>query len=218
VLLCGFVTIAWQLRAKATRAAALAVLAFPLAYLWFVSNQGGPSMSFERYQLAIWPALSIWFGAGVIAIRNLLAGPAASATRRRVVTGVLLGLLVVPAYHAYDANQNIGFASAQQAGDWIVQNVKPAETVVVESDWIHLPAKFAHWNANGLTAESLEAYRSKGVVYFVVSSSETEKYIGPTINPADHPREVAGYNRIFEATVPVARFPGRITFTVLKMK
>jgi 4-amino-4-deoxy-L-arabinose transferase-like glycosyltransferase len=215
LLIAGFLAIAWRLRARTSRGAALAVLLFPIAYLWFVSNKGGPTMSFARYQLVIWPPLAIWFGVGAVAVRDLIAGSATPAVWRRLVVAGLLLVLAVPAYHAYDVTRSVGISTAQQAGDWIVQHVRPTEFVMVEDDWINLPPRFSHDHANGLTGESLESYRKKGVAYFIVCSCETEKYFG---KPEDHPREVAAYNQIFEATEQVARFPGAFTFTILRMK
>jgi 4-amino-4-deoxy-L-arabinose transferase-like glycosyltransferase len=215
LLFAGFVMLVAQVRARATRVGACIVLFFPAAYFWFVANQGGPNMAFERYQLAIWPALAIWFGVGVIAIRDLIAGPRSSILRRRIVLGALLSVLVVPAYHALSIDQMMHrLHTAQQAGDWVVRNVKPNERVMIGTDWMQLPPRFEHDNANGLTRESIDSYKSRGVVYFVADS---EHYSG---NPADPADDLKGYRRIFDATSVVATFsrPGETTYTILKMK
>jgi 4-amino-4-deoxy-L-arabinose transferase-like glycosyltransferase len=215
LLFAGFVLLVAQLRARATRAGAGIVLLFPLVYFWFVSNQGGPNMAFERYQLAIWPALAIWFGVGVVAIRDLIAGARSSILRKRIVLGALLSLLVVPAWHALSIDLGMHrLHTAQQAGDWIVRNVKPNERVLIGTDWMQLPPQFTHDNANGLTRQSIDAYKVKGVVYLVASS---EYYRG---NPADPTDDLDGYRRIFDATNVVTTFsrPGEPTYTILRMK
>jgi 4-amino-4-deoxy-L-arabinose transferase-like glycosyltransferase len=215
LLFAGFAVLVAHLRARATRVRSFVVLLFAAVYFWFVSNQGGPSMTFERYQLAIWPALAIWFGVGAIAIRDLAAGPGSSILRRRIVTGVLLSVLVVPAFHALGIDQAMHrLHTVQQAGDWIVRNVKPNERVMIGTDWMQLPPRFEHDNANGLTRESIDSYKSRGVVYFVADS---DHYAG---NPADPADDLKGYRRIFDATSVVATFsrPGETTYTILKMK
>jgi 4-amino-4-deoxy-L-arabinose transferase-like glycosyltransferase len=215
LLLAGFVMLVAQLRARATRVRAFVVLLFPPVYFWFVSNQGGPSMAFERYQLALWPALAIWFGIGVIAIRDLIAGPHTSTQRRRIVLGVLLSVLVVPAYHAVSIDQSMHrLHTAQQAGDWIVRNVRPNERVMIGTDWMQLPPRLVHDNGNGLIRESIDAYKARGVVYLVASS---DYFTG---NPADPADDLNGYRRIFDATNAVATFsrPGEPTYTILKIK
>jgi 4-amino-4-deoxy-L-arabinose transferase-like glycosyltransferase len=215
LLSAGFAMLVAQLRAQATRVGASVVLLFPAVYFWFVSNQGGPTMTHERYQLAIWPALAIWFGVGVIAIRDLVAGPRSSILRRRIVVGVLLSVLVVPAWHALSIDQAMHrLHTVQQAGDWIVRNVRPNERVMIGTDWMQLPPRFEHDNANGLTRESIDAYKTRGVVYFVAASDHF------TGDPADPTDDLDGYRRIFDATSVVATFsrPGETTYTILKMR
>jgi len=219
LLLAGGITIAVQMRARQTRAAAFAILLFPVAYFWFVSNQGGVSMTFDRYQQAIWPALSIWFGVGVIFVRDLVTGPRGSAARRRIVLAVLLSTLLVPAYHAYAEAQSLAeVQTAELAGQWLLDHVrKGAEPVVVESDWIHLPPVLKSGNTNSLIGAPIEAYRAQGAVYLVTCSCETEKYFD---RPEQHPAEVAAYKRIYAATDVVAAFsrPGESTFTILRIR
>ena len=214
LLLAGFAKLFVQLGARATRARAFAVLLFPVVYFWFVSNQGGPSMAFERYQLAIWPALAIWFGVGVIALWNVIAAPGSSILRRRIVLAALLSVLLVPAWHALSIDQGMRLHhTAQQTGEWIVRNVKPSEPVLIGTDWMHLPPQFTRENANGLR-DSIGAYKARGVVYLVVSS---DYYTG---NPADLTDDLQGYRRIFDGTNVVATFSrsGEPTYTILKMK
>jgi hypothetical protein len=215
LLFAGFAMLVAQLRARATRARACILLLFPVVYFWFVSNQGGPSMAFERYQLAIWPALATWFGVGVIAIRDLIAGARSSILRKRIVLGALLSVLVVPAWHALNIDQAMHrLHTVQQAGDWIVRNVKPNERVVIGTDSMQLPPQFARDNAKGLTRESTDAYKARGVVYLVASS---EYYTG---NPADPADDLSGYRRLFDTTSIVATFSraGELTYTILKIK
>jgi hypothetical protein len=190
-------------------------------YFWFVSNQGGLSMTFERYQLAIWPALSIWFGIGVIFLRDLIAGPKGSVALRRAVLAVLLSVLSVPAYHAYATDRDMrGLRAAKETGDWIAGHVKNGERVVFGAVDVQLPPKITCEFPSRVMAEPLEAYQKRGVVYFVVSSSETDDYFGPNKKDSDHPDEINTYHRMLAATTLVATFggPGETTYTILKMK
>ncbi len=201
LLLClaGFVVIATQLRSQATRAGALILLTFPIAYFAFVSNQ---SLQFGRYLMPIVPTLSIAIAAGIVTVHGALARNA-TVQRSRTVLAALLLVLLPPALTSISANANRGLESTiEQTGRWIVQNVKPEQRVVFE-EAMQLPPKIAHERVNKLIASPLQHYRDNGTVYLIASSGEYDKYFN---DPNRFGREIGAYNEIFRSNELVATF------------
>ena len=80
---------------------------------------------------------------------------------------------------------------------WIQQNIPPDQPMMIEAPTIRLPPKFHYDHTNKLTHESLDAYRARGIVYLVASSSEEDKYFN---DPSGHSADIAAYRRLFAST------------------
>jgi hypothetical protein len=93
------------------------------------------------------------------------------------------------------------------AYQWILQNIPPGASVVVESRALLLPGSFRAKNVPQLRPKPYAQWRDEGVEYLVASS---EKY-GPVFDeqaggPQKFPREYAEYMGIFVQSRELVRF------------
>jgi 4-amino-4-deoxy-L-arabinose transferase-like glycosyltransferase len=188
-----------SLRDAARRGPAMAVLLFPLAYFWFVSNQ---SLQYGRYLMPIVPMISIGLALGIVSTRDWLARHASVRAQRFTLAGLLL-VLVLPALTSLSFNLDQRQVSTEeQVGQWLTANVKPKERIVFEAA-LQLPPRFQHERVLRLIASPLAQYRSDGTVYLVASSTEYDKYFN---EPERFAHQVTEYNELFKATELVATF------------
>ena len=203
VALCtlGAVNVVTRAVSSARLAQSLILLLFPLAYFWFISNH---SLVFARYAMPVLPAMCIAFGRGVELLWEAVPVWLLGTWSRRIARIALFVALIPPALQAcwfdYDRRQ---ISTTELAAQWLVENVKPGELVVIESMAMTLPPTVRAENALRLISEPFEAYRDKGVVYLVSTSTETEKYFN---NPAQYPGQLAAYKVLLQSTHLATRF------------
>lgn len=216
VCLVGLLGTIGHVRSRVTRTQALTLALFPLAYLWFICKQG--SLIYGRYALPLTPMLAIFFAMGLVAIRErLLRQP----TRARRVVAAASFLLLLPPL-ASSAHRNIieqRESTLEMAGAWILDNVRPGESIVIESGKLQLPSRVRHEHVARLIERPLDAYRQAGVTYLLASSSEPERFAS---DPARRQSDVAQYLTLLAAARPVKVFTssgsdGGPTLTVLKL-
>lgn len=200
ICLGGAMSIA--LSAPGRRAIALMLLLFPLAYFWFISNH---SLVFARYAMPLLPAICIAFGRGVEEIWTRLPQWLPNPRHRQVAMAAVWLTLVPSVLQAWSFDLDRRQVSTSElTARWLVDNVNPDELVIVESSAILLPPKVRSENTLRLISQPVEAYREKGAVYLVSTSTETEKYFN---DPARFASQVAAYKAILQSTKIVAMFP-----------
>jgi 4-amino-4-deoxy-L-arabinose transferase-like glycosyltransferase len=202
LVLTGFAVVAAGVRARGTRAAALVLLAFPVAYFWMIANQ---SLSFGRYAMPLAPAIAIGLGVGTVRLTEWLARrlPAAGV----LALPVLLIVLVPPFLQAVSLNRDRAtIGTLEQAGAWIARTIRRDEPVVLETRNHTLRLPQLHFRArevDRLIDHPIAQYRTDGVVYVIAVSWTSEAYFA---DPARHAEEVAAYAAIDGSTEPVQTF------------
>ena len=215
----GLMATASQVARRSMRAATLVLLPFPLLFLWFISHQ---SMRFGRYALPIVPAICIVYAAGVVLIQRVVVRRPAIPRWLALVISVIL-LLPIGFQAATDAgsdwNRRRGH-TVTQAGDWLLNNVAPADGIVSEAEGLRLPSKrftLSDPPMYRIIDHPVDFYREKGYVYAVLSSSRdlTDR----DGNWTGSPDQRARYQELMNRTEVVQRFtlPGdEPTITILK--
>jgi len=221
LVLMGCLTVALDVRRRHARAASLALLIFPFAYFWFITNQS--ALIYARYALPLTPAISIALALGIVVARDEIARLAPSPAVHKLLLPALL-LLLLPGFgSAVGSNWERRLQSPEEAAaEWVVAHINPTDPIVIESHAFRLPPGFKAAYENSLISKTVDDYRDAGVVYFVMSSNETDKY--PT--RAQFPAQIAAYDALLNATFQVERFsspPGSgmqkgSTLTILKLK
>ncbi|HKW01147.1 MAG TPA: glycosyltransferase family 39 protein [Vicinamibacterales bacterium] len=197
----GAFNVATRAASGARLAQSLVLLLFPVTYFWFISNH---SLVFARYAMPLLPAVCVAFGRGVELLWDAVPVWLLGTWTRRIARIALFLTLIPSALQAYwfdyDRRQ---VSTTELAAQWLVENVKPGEFVVIESMAMTLPPAVHAENTLRLISEPLEAYRNKGVTYLVSSSTETDKYFG---NPAQYPGQLAAYKVLLQSTRLATRF------------
>jgi 4-amino-4-deoxy-L-arabinose transferase-like glycosyltransferase len=217
--LAGMLVLAYQIRWRPQRAAALAVLVYSLAYVWVLVHQ---SLAYARYALPIVPMICLAAGVGITTVcRAIWRGSASGLTRRRMLA-VMLVLIVPPAFQAVRSDwsrRKVG--TDELMARWIQTNIDPKAHIVSEATTIQMPPQFSSFETtNKLIHETIDAYRQREVTYLVASSSQSDVFFSDEPN---HAGEVARYRRIFETAdivkiqSPTSDHPGA-TVTVLKLR
>ncbi len=202
LVLTGFAVIARGLRARATRAVALVLLAFPFVYFLMIANQ---SLAFARYAMPLVPAISIGLGVGIVGASEWFGRLVPRA--RAAALAVLLVTLVPPFMTAASLNRDKAtIGTIEQASAWITQTIQRTDSVVLETSkhTLRLPRqRFAAREVDRLIDHPLEHYRSDGAVYLIAVSWTSEGYFA---DPARFAEEVAAYNAIYGSTELVQTF------------
>ena len=180
---------------------ALATL-FPLVYFWFVARQ---NLHYARYLLPLVPFVSLLTAAFIerAAVR-LVAIRTSSGARVAIVTAIVAAAIVPPLWMSigFDANASKTWTN-EEAYAWIVQTIPKGTAIRLEGRSLLLPAEYRPSYTKQLYAENVAADAAKGIDYLVASS---EQYGASMNDPADHPEEYAGYQRLWAGTQEVARF------------
>ena len=215
----GMLVLAYQLRWRAQRAAALAVLAYSLTYVWMLVHQ---SLAYARYALPIVPMICLAVGVAITTLVRAMATASASDLTRRRILALVLILTMPPAIQAIRSDwsrRRVG--TDELIARWIQTNIDPKAHIVSEATTIQMPPQFSGFETtNKLIHETVDAYRQRNVTYLVASSSQSDVFFADERN---HGGEVARYRRIFETTdivkiqPPTSDHPGA-TVTVLKLR
>lgn len=179
----GLVALALRIRERASRAATLVLLVFPVTFLWFISKQG--SLQYARYALPITPMLVICLGAGIVAIRQRLL---AQSTRPRRIAAAAIYLVLFPPL-ASSVHRDITqyrLSTTEAVGYWLISHTSSSDSVVMEGDVLRLPPRISIERVPRLIDRPIEAYRQANVTYLVMSSAEQERNArNPQLRAAD---------------------------------
>ena len=163
------------------------------------------------------PMMCLAVGIAIWTIGGRFSG-AGKAISWPLVPLLTLIVFVPPAAQAAMGDYELSKVTTEEtAARWIQENLPPGKKIVIDDPRIRLPPAFPTVTNTRLVYESLESYAQQGVVYLVTSSMQTDRYFN---DPAAHPGEVAGWNRIFASTemLKVIRAPGQSTITILKIR
>src|SRR5262245_20304285 len=204
LMLCafGFLVILSQVRHREMRAAALIAVIFPVWYFWLIVTQG--SLQYGRYLLPITPVIALCFAIGAATVWRLLG--ATSAIWRRAAFAALPVLLTPPLLTSvyFDIGQaRIG--TAEQAGQWILEHVRPDERLAVEMAAVRLPPRMQVEDVRWLIDRTMDDYRSAGVSYLVATSAAHDRYGLRT--PEQRDANVAAHAVLMRSGQIVAVFP-----------
>jgi hypothetical protein len=178
------------------------LVAFPLAFFWFISNQ---AMVFGRYLLPLVPFLCILAAVAVVAGVNLLRRfSIPRVARTALIIALTFGVILPPGIQAIGFNRNHRAETVAQAYQWILANVPGDATTLVECRNLVLPTgSFKGTNVRQLRDLTYEDYVAQGADYLVASSQCYGPYLE---HPQQFPRESAEYRALFSKTREVARF------------
>jgi 4-amino-4-deoxy-L-arabinose transferase-like glycosyltransferase len=213
LIAAGFVVMFRRAQAAPQRVAALLVVAFTLAYFWFVSTQ---ALQYGRYLLPIGPMLAV----GLAVALHALIGRADRGWTRATVWAVVVLLLLPPTASAVSWNRtHQRTTTAEQAAQWIVSQAAAGDRVVVEASLIHLPPRFVVTRSNSLIGRTIDEYQRDGVTYLIANSTLSSRYYA---DPATHADAITAHRTLLALTRPVATFvpdanhPGS-TMTILRV-
>jgi 4-amino-4-deoxy-L-arabinose transferase-like glycosyltransferase len=199
----GLVALLAELRFRSRLAASLIAVVFPSLYFWLIVAQG--SLQYGRYLLPITPMFCIVLASGMMTIWKrllLMRGP-----WRPVSQAALLALVLIPPLGTsvtFDLDQR-RLGTAEQAGNWILENVRPAERIVMERSAVRLPPRFQVEDVAQVIDRPMAAYRDAGMSYLVTTSAAADRY-HPT-EPARRAEDLAALSVLMRAGHVVATFP-----------
>ncbi len=182
------------------------VVTFPLVYFWMLSSQ---RIVYARYLLPVIPALCVVAAAAVVSGVSLLRRyEIPRMARTALIAALTLAALLPPTIVTIRGDRDLArVGTVDLAYEWIVQNVPPNASIVMETRAMLLPDKFRARNVGALRPKDYSQWRGEGVDYLIASSEE----YGPVFDeraggPQKYPREYAEYMRIFVQSREVARF------------
>ena len=180
---------------------ALAVT-FPLLYFWMLASQ---RIVYARYLLPVTPMLCVLAAAAVVSGVSLLRRyEIPRAPRTALIAALTIAALLPPALVAVRGDREMARPSTVDlAYTWIVDNLPPDSSIVVERRAILLPGTFRARNVPALRPKSYEQWRDEGVDYLIASSDAYEAAVN---EPHKFPREYAEYMRIFTQSREIKRF------------
>jgi 4-amino-4-deoxy-L-arabinose transferase-like glycosyltransferase len=185
----------------------LAVI-FPVVYFWFVSRQ---TLVYGRYLMPLIPFVCLLAAAAVVSGVSLLRRFDIPRTARTALIAALtVAALLPPALQAIDFNLERGRTStAEQAHQWILQNIPKGSHVLLESRQLLLPTEsYKAVNVPRLVRDSRSAgehraYVEQGFQYMVATSAGYGQALAA---PYQYPEEYAAYMRLFDSSRELARF------------
>jgi len=182
------------------------VVTFPLIFMWMLASQ---RIVYARYLLPITPALCVLTAAAIVSGVSLLRRyEIPRMVRTALIVGLTTAALLPPTVVAVRGDRDMGrVGTVDLAYNWIVQNIPPNSSIVLETRAMLLPTTFRARNVGALRPKDYSQWRNEGVDYLVASSEE----YGPIFDeraggPQRFPREYAEYMRIFVQCREIARF------------
>jgi hypothetical protein len=184
-------------------AAALAVLAFSIAYFWLISHQ---SLVFARYAMPIVPMMCLGIALAIDGVQKWFRWP-------RAALALTLLLALQPATQALASDVDRRLVGTEELmARWIETNLPPQDPIAIESPRIRLRPRAGKVEyVTRLIAVPLESYRANGVAYLISSSAMEDVFFN---NPEAHAPQVNAYRQLFAATqmvhvlLPSADHPG----------
>jgi 4-amino-4-deoxy-L-arabinose transferase-like glycosyltransferase len=182
------------------------VVTFPLVYFWMLSSQ---RIVYARYLLPLTPALCVVAAAAVVSGVSLLRRyEIPRMARTALIAALTTAALLPPVIVAIRSDRDMArVGTVDLAYDWILHNIPPGASIVMESRAMLLPGALRARNVGALRPKDYSQWRNEGVDYLIASS---EKY-GPAFDeraggPQKFPHEYAEYMRIFVQCRELARF------------
>ena len=170
----GAVRLLRQTSAHAWRWAGAPLVAFALAYFWFVSHQG--SLIYGRYLLPLAPMLAVALSAGLIWLADTLARRLPSLAPA-VLPFVLLVVLAGPTIAAVTWDQaNARPSTLDQVSRWLITRASAGDKVVMEGQPLQMPPRVALRRVGQIVEKTLDDYRADGVRYLITTSDITDAY------------------------------------------
>ncbi len=199
----GLILGAGRVLAGPDRVKWLLVIAFPLVYFWFISNQ---TIVFGRYLLPLVPFLSLIAADTVVwIVTQLRAIRMPRPVRAAAILGMVIVVIVPPGYTAISFGiEQTKVSTSALAYDWVRREIPPGTTIWLEgSVAIKLPPEYRATYLKQLRQADLERVSLTAVQYLVASSQSYGEYLDA---PKTYPQEYQDYQRIFNETQEVARF------------
>jgi hypothetical protein len=166
---------------------------FPLLYYVMLTTQ---KIVFARYLLPLTPAVCLLTAIGVVSGVSLLRRyEIPRAPRTALIAGLTIAALLPPALMSISADREMGRGSTiDQAYSWILQNIPPGSSIVLERRSLLLPTQYRVTYVPELTDKTYDQWRQEGVDYIVANS---ESYGAAFSSPEKNPNEYSEYMRIF---------------------
>jgi 4-amino-4-deoxy-L-arabinose transferase-like glycosyltransferase len=183
---------------------------FPAIHFLMLSTQ---RIVYARYLLPLTPALCVLAAAAVVSGVSLLRRyEIPRAARTALIAALTIAALFPPAYLAVRSDRDMRRTNTvDQAYSWIVQNVPPGSSVILEGRALLLPNEYKARYVSSLRPRTYEEWRADGVDYLVASSSSYGTVLSA---PQGSPKEYEQYMRIFtqsremQTFMPSATVPG----------
>lgn len=181
----------------------LLLMAFPVAYFYFVSRQ---NIFFARYLLPLLPSLSLLGASGVVwLVEKTREFELPRFVSHATIVILTLMSIVPPAYAAigFDAAESRVWTT-EQAYRWIIGTLPKGTSIRFEgSVTVHLPPDYKASYMKQLRMQPLDSYGQQGIEYLVASSQVFGPYLD---DPTDYPDENQQYRELFSRFPEAARF------------
>jgi 4-amino-4-deoxy-L-arabinose transferase-like glycosyltransferase len=182
------------------------VVTFPLVYFWMLI---GYRIVYARYLLPLTPALCVLAATAVVSGVSLLRRyEIPRIARTSLIAALTTAALLPPIVLSVRSDRDLTrVGTVDLAYAWIVQNLPPDSSVVVETRAMRLPQQYRSRNVSMLRPKDYQQWRDEGVEYMVASSDAYGKYFDEKAGgPQRFPREYAEYMRIFVQSRELAKF------------
>lgn len=178
-------------------------VAFPLLFLWFISQQ---TLVFGRYLLPLVPFACILAATAVVSGVSLLRRfSIPRALRTALILGLTVAVLLPAALSSIAFNRTIAKKGTPLlAYEWLATHIAPPSHITIESAGLVLThTRFRSRNVPRLRDRTYEQFVEDQVEYLVASS----QCYGPFLeSPHLYPTEYGQYMKLFEQSREVARF------------
>lgn len=182
------------------------VVTFPLVYFWMLIGQ---RIVYARYLLPMTPSLCVLAAAAVVSGVSLLRRyEIPRVARTTLIAALTTAALLPPIIRAVHGDRDMArVGTVDLAYAWILQNLPPNASIVMETRAMLLPEQYRSRNVSMLRPKDYSQWRSEGVDYMIASSEAYGKYLDDKAGgPQRFPREYGEYMRIFVQSREVAKF------------
>jgi 4-amino-4-deoxy-L-arabinose transferase-like glycosyltransferase len=181
------------------------VVTFPIVYFWMLASQ---RIVYARYLLPLVPALCVLVAAAVVSGVSLLRRyETPRVVRTALIAALTTAALLPPMVVSVQGDRDMArVGTVDLAYDWILNNLPPNASIVIESRVMLLPDTFRSKNVGALRPKDYSQWRNEGVDYLIASSEKYGPFFDEPAGPQKYPREYAEYMRIFVQCREIARF------------
>ena len=183
---------------------------FPLVYYTMLTTQ---NIVFARYLLPLTPTVCVLAATGVVSGVSLLRRyEIPRAARTALIAALTIAALLPPALISINGDRDMARESTiDQAYSWILQNIPPGASIVLERRAMLLPTQYRATYVTQLRRKTYEQMRSEGTEYLIANS---EAYGPALLAPHQYPDDYDDYMRLFtqsreiHTVKPTAGVPG----------